>query len=56
MSTEEKVMTGTLVGTVGLWIFGAQLGVGAVAAAILGLASLMITGVVTWKVSFLDVS
>ena len=34
-----------------LWIFGAQLGIGAVAAAILGLAILLITGVTSWKES-----
>jgi len=34
---------------VGLWIFGAKLGVDAVTAAILGLSVLLVTGVVTWK-------
>ncbi|XP_066355268.1 dicarboxylate transporter 1, chloroplastic-like [Miscanthus floridulus] len=49
MSTEEKIMAGTLLLTVGLWIFGGMLNVDAVSAAILGLGVLLITGVVTWK-------
>ncbi|VAI14513.1 unnamed protein product [Triticum turgidum subsp. durum] len=49
MSTEEKIMAGTLLLTVGLWIFGGMLSVDAVSAAILGLSVLLITGVVTWK-------
>lgn len=33
----------------GLWVFGGVLDVDAVTAAILGLAVLLVTGVVTWK-------
>ena len=34
---------------VGLWVFGGLLNIDAVTAAILGLAVLLVTGVVTWK-------
>ncbi|KAJ4724270.1 Dicarboxylate transporter 1, chloroplastic [Melia azedarach] len=49
MSTNEKIMAGTLLLTVGLWVFGSKLNVDAVTAAILGLSVLLISGVVTWK-------
>ncbi|CAL5211545.1 unnamed protein product [Lathyrus oleraceus] len=49
MSANEKIMTATLFLTVGLWVFGGLLNVDAVTSAILGLAVLLITGVVTWK-------
>lgn len=49
MTTDEKVTAGALGLTVLLWIFGAQLGVNAVAAALTGLAILLVTGVVSWK-------
>ncbi|CAM6049482.1 unnamed protein product [Sphagnum compactum] len=49
MSKNEKIMSATLIVTVGLWIFGAVLKVDAVSAAILGLSVLLTTGVVTWK-------
>ncbi|CAI5527363.1 unnamed protein product [Closterium sp. Naga37s-1] len=49
MSTNEKIMAGVLVGTVGLWVCGGVLGIDAVTAAIMGLSALLITGVVTWK-------
>ncbi|XP_058762673.1 dicarboxylate transporter 1, chloroplastic-like [Vicia villosa] len=49
MSGNEKIMTATLFLTVGLWVFGGLLNIDAVTAAILGLAVLLITGVVTWK-------
>ncbi|XP_058209569.1 dicarboxylate transporter 1, chloroplastic [Rhododendron vialii] len=49
MSRNEIIMAGTLVLTVGLWVFGGVLNVDAVTAAILGLSVLLITGVVTWK-------
>ncbi|KAG8389003.1 hypothetical protein BUALT_Bualt02G0184200 [Buddleja alternifolia] len=49
MSKNEIIMAGTLLLTVGLWIFGSVLNVDAVTAAILGLSVLLITGVVTWK-------
>ncbi|CAA0833465.1 Dicarboxylate transporter 1- chloroplastic [Striga hermonthica] len=49
MSKEEIIMSGTLLLTVGLWVFGSFLSVDAVTAAILGLSVLLISGVVTWK-------
>ncbi|VFR02771.1 unnamed protein product [Cuscuta campestris] len=49
MSKNEIVMAGTLLLTVGLWVFGSMLKVDAVTAAILGLSVLLVTGVVTWK-------
>ncbi|KAH9789805.1 Dicarboxylate transporter 1 [Citrus sinensis] len=63
MSTNEKIMAGTLLLTVtsfffyylinfydvGLWVFGGRLNVDPVTAAILGLSILLVTGVVTWK-------
>ncbi|KAL1298431.1 hypothetical protein HN51_042802 [Arachis hypogaea] len=49
MSSNEKIMTATLLLTVGLWVFGGVLNIDAVTAAILGLAVLLVSGVVTWK-------
>ncbi|KAL3850120.1 hypothetical protein ACJIZ3_012002 [Penstemon smallii] len=49
MTKNEIIMAGTLLLTVGLWVFGSALNVDAVTAAILGLSVLLITGVVTWK-------
>lgn len=46
LSRNEKITAGALGLTVGLWIFGSQLGLNAVAAALLGLAILLITNVV----------
>ncbi|XP_042447728.1 dicarboxylate transporter 1, chloroplastic-like [Zingiber officinale] len=49
MTKNEIIMAGTLLLTVGLWIFGGALNVDAVTSAILGLSILLVTGVVTWK-------
>lgn len=49
MSRNEQIMAVTLIGTVGLWVFGSAIKVDAVTAAIIGLSALLITGVVTWK-------
>lgn len=49
LSTDEKITGFALLVTVGLWIFGSTLGVNSVAAALVGLAILLITGVVRWK-------
>jgi len=49
MSQDEVIMGGALVLTVGLWIFGSAVGVGAVAAALIGLTILLVSGVLTWK-------
>jgi di/tricarboxylate transporter len=46
---DEKLTAGALIVTVALWIFGGQIGIGAVAAALLGLGIMLITNVVTWK-------
>jgi anion transporter len=49
MSSDEKIMGGALLLTVGLWIAGASLGVSSVAAALVGLTILLVTGVISWK-------
>ena len=49
LSINEKITAGALGTTVLLWIFGGSLGINAVAAALLGLAILLITNVTTWK-------
>ncbi|GMH00043.1 hypothetical protein Nepgr_001882 [Nepenthes gracilis] len=49
MTQNEIIMALTLLLTVGLWVFGGTLKIDAVTAAILGLAILLVTGVVTWK-------
>lgn len=49
LSTDEKITAVALVITVGLWIFGGSIGVNSVAAAIVGLSILLVTGVVKWK-------
>jgi len=49
MSRDEKITALAFMITVGLWIGGASLGVNSVAAATVGLAILLITGVISWK-------
>jgi anion transporter len=49
LSTDEKITAFAFAVTVSLWIFGSAIGVNAVAAALLGLGILLITGVTTWK-------
>ena len=49
LSLDEKITAGALGTTVALWIFGGQLGINAVAAALVGLAVMLVTNVVTWK-------
>jgi len=49
MSGDEKIMAAALLTTVGLWIFGSSIGVGSVAAALVGLTTLLVSGVITWK-------
>jgi anion transporter len=49
MSRDEKITSVAFIITVALWIFGGQLGVSSVAAATVGLAVLLVTGVITWK-------
>ncbi|CAD7700245.1 unnamed protein product [Ostreobium quekettii] len=49
VSTDEKITGFALLVTVSLWIFGSTLGINSVAAAIVGLTILLVTGVVKWK-------
>mmetsp|Transcript_18866 Transcript_18866/g.41326 ORF Transcript_18866/g.41326 Transcript_18866/m.41326 type:complete len:566 (-) Transcript_18866:273-1970(-) len=49
MSGDEKIMAVALVVTVALWIGGKAIGVGSVAAALIGLTALLVTGVISWK-------
>lgn len=49
LSLDEKITSGAFAVTVGLWIFGASVGINAVAAALLGLTILLVTNVVKWK-------
>lgn len=56
LSTDEKITAFAFAVTISLWIFGAQIGVNAVAAALLGLGILLITGVVEWKENLAQVT
>jgi divalent anion:Na+ symporter, DASS family len=49
MTIPQKVMGGTLLLAVILWMFGDLIGVSAVVAAMLGLSLLLLSGVVEWK-------
>eukprot|EP00877_Chromochloris_zofingiensis_P014317 jgi/Chrzof1/9139/Cz03g37110.t1 len=49
LSRDEKITAGAFAITVALWIGGASLGVNSVAAATVGLAILLVTGVISWK-------
>lgn len=49
MSTDEKITAFAFAVTVALWIGGSAIGVNSVAAAIVGLTILLVTGVVSWK-------
>ena len=49
MSGDEKIMAGTMLGAVALWVCGDSLGVAPVVAALLGLCSLLFFGVLEWK-------
>ncbi|CAL6411032.1 unnamed protein product [Bathycoccus prasinos] len=49
MSGDEKIMSFALGLTVLLWVFGASVGVGSVAAALNGLTILLVSGVISWK-------
>eukprot|EP00736_Rhodelphis_marinus_P000081 Rmarinus@m.11827 len=48
-SPQEMIMAFALLLTIGLWIFGGAFGIGAVTAALVGLAILLTTGVISWK-------
>ena len=49
ISTDEKITAGAFLVTVALWIFGGSIGINAVAAALVGLTILLVTGVTNWK-------
>jgi len=49
MTKDEKIMGASLLVTVALWIGGSSIGIGSVAAALIGLTALLVTGVVSWK-------
>ena len=49
LSLDEKITAGALGTTVLLWVFGGSIGINAVAAALVGLAIMLVTNVVTWK-------
>lgn len=49
LSTDEKIMVGAVALAVGLWVFGAQLGVEPVTAAMLAVGCLLATGVLSWS-------
>ena len=49
MSRDQLIMSATMAGAVVLWVLGDQLQVPAVTAAMLGLCSLLCTGVLRWK-------
>ena len=49
MSKDEWMMLATMVGAVGLWIVGDSIGISSVVTAMLGLTSLLYTGVLKWS-------
>lgn len=48
ISKPEVIMCLTFIGLLGLWIFGKTLGIHSTTAALVGLSTLIITGVLTW--------
>ena len=49
MSRDQIIMSATMAGAVVLWVLGDQLRIPAVTAAMLGLCSLLLTGVLKWR-------
>lgn len=49
MSSPEKIMGGTFVLLLALWVLGKALDINATAAAFVGVSILLVTGVLTWK-------
>ena len=49
MSRDERIMLGTMLGAVVLWVLGDKLGVPAVTAAMVGLCALLVSGVLKWR-------
>lgn len=48
MSCNEMIMGFTFIGVLGLWIFGESLGIHATTTALIGLSTLIMTGILTW--------
>lgn len=48
IKNSEKILLGTFVVLIALWVFGTHVGISSVATAILGLSLLLLTGVLTW--------
>jgi len=48
ISKNEIIMCFTFIGLLGLWIFGKTLGIHSTTAALIGLSTLIVTGVLTW--------
>ena len=48
LSRDERLVVGTMLGTVLLWVFGEQVGVAPAAAAMIGLSAQIALGVTTW--------
>ncbi|KXZ52146.1 hypothetical protein GPECTOR_10g775 [Gonium pectorale] len=49
MSRDETIMAAVMGAALVMWMFGEQLGISAVLAAMLGLCGLLLTGVLTWR-------
>ena len=49
MSRQETIMAATFVGLLVMWCLGSVLGLNATAVAFVGVATLLVTGVLTWK-------
>ncbi|UCG88871.1 MAG: anion permease [Gemmatimonadota bacterium] len=49
MRRDERILLGTFVLLLGLWVFGAQVNIGSTVTALLGLSILLLTGVLTWE-------
>ena len=49
MSRDEKIMMAVMMAAIVMWVLGDQLGIAPVVAAMLGLAALLLTGVLQWK-------
>lgn len=49
MSRDEKIMLGTMGAAVLLWVLGDSLGIAAVTTAMMGLSTLLLTGVLQWR-------
>jgi DASS family divalent anion:Na+ symporter len=48
LSRDEIIMGSTFIGILGLWIFGAQINIHSTTTALIGLSTLIVTGVLSW--------